>query len=204
MPPTHQCLQPDDAQGRDVDQRLIAHGELVALQGRTQLLLEHAAASLWIIQICLEVEDGRHDDCRLWRCGPAARHAPLFSETLRELLYLDVVEWFLQNDQSIRMRQTCTNLLPRVIRVCRTQNNLDGRVDFPQLLDCFKTIPTRWHPGIHEGKLEGRAALPRATRELYAFPTLRGAADGVLRSRAGFGRRAEQRAFGFRQGRGAG
>jgi hypothetical protein len=76
--------------------------------------------------------------------------SPLLRERLRNLQHFAAAKRLLQSHESIRMSEQFAGMLPRVVRVLRAKDNLHVRVLFPQMRDCFDSIPTRWRPCIHE------------------------------------------------------
>jgi hypothetical protein len=76
--------------------------------------------------------------------------SPLMRERLRNLQHFAAAKWLLQSHESIRMSEHFAGMLPRVVGVFRAEDNLHVRVLFPQMCDCLDSIPTRWHPRVHE------------------------------------------------------
>jgi hypothetical protein len=71
-----------------------------------------------------------------------AVQTPFLRERMGELQHLDVVEWFLEHDQIGGVTQLVNHLLPGIVRIGGTDDDLEFRTAFPKMTDGLHAIPS--------------------------------------------------------------
>ena len=84
----------------------------------------------------------------------------------------NTVEGFHQNEELIGVPDSATHIFPWMIGIGSANHDFKRRVDIPQILDRFETIPPRRHTHIHKRQCVGQALPVRAMDHTAPFSPL--------------------------------
>ena len=101
------------------------------------------------------------------------RDDPLLRQRVGELEHLDVVEGLLEDHEVFVHAEARAHFLPRVIGIGGANDDLQGGIDVPQLLDRLDAVPTRGHAHIDERKRVGLLGSERPPHELQRLLPLK-------------------------------
>jgi hypothetical protein len=127
---------------------------------------------------------------------------PFFAEGDGELIDLDGVEGFLEDQQAIGEAELGRDLLPGVVGVSGADDDLEIRIDGPEALDGLKAVPAGGHAHVHERDRVGAFCLEGGLQLLEALLALEGRVELEGLSGAGTGCRRGYRGVGIAEERG--
>lgn len=113
------------------------------------------------------------------------RDRPLPGQRVRKLDHLNVVEWFLEDDEVLGTAEAAHHLVPRIVRIGRADDDLQIRGHFPQSCDGFDTVPTGRHADVNERHRERAAFGQRLHHQVECIAPLKGGVDIEHRGRRG-------------------
>jgi hypothetical protein len=109
------------------------------------------------------------------------QQGPFLGQRAGQLQHFHRVKRFLENHQPVGAAQLARNVVPRIVRIGRAQNDLDVRVHLPNPGDGLDAIPAGRHPHIDKRHGKRFAGSHRFANRRQSFISLKSGGQVELR-----------------------